>query len=112
MYNCLHKLYKDKIAELQVLVYGYCVLVRTPDQCLSMTDIIINTEAKVSIPSSLCSGVFYKIGKAEGSFPSVHDTTTLWQWVKEINKATGSDLRAIAHIMGTAWKQAQRSAIH
>ena len=52
------------------------------------------------------------MGKAEGSFPSVHDTTTLWQWVKEINKATGSDLRATAHIMGTAWKRAQRSAIH
>ena len=32
------------------------------------------------------------MGKAEGSFPSVHDATTLWQWVKEINKATGSDL--------------------
>ena len=32
------------------------------------------------------------MGKAEGSFPSVHDMTTLWQWVKEINKATGSDL--------------------
>ena len=48
------------------------------------------------------------MGKAEGSFPSVHDTTTSWQWVKEINKATGSDLRAIAHIMGTAWKQAQK----
>ena len=32
------------------------------------------------------------MGKAEGSFPSVHDTTTLWQWVKKINKATGSDL--------------------
>ena len=37
MYDCLHKLYKDKIAELQVLVYGYSVIVWTPDQCLSMT---------------------------------------------------------------------------
>ena len=56
--------------------------------------LFITTEAKVSIPifSSLCSGLFYKMGKPEGSFPSVHDTTTLWQWVKEINKATGSDL--------------------
>ena len=48
------------------------------------------------------------MGKAEGSFPSFHDTTTLWQWVKEINKANGSDLRATAHIMGTAWKWAQK----
>ena len=48
------------------------------------------------------------MGKAEGSFPSVHDATTLWQCVKEINKATSSDLRATAHIMGTAWKQVQK----
>ena len=48
------------------------------------------------------------MGKAEGSFPSVHDATTLWQWVKEINKTTGSDLRATAHIMGTAWKRVQK----
>ena len=84
---------------------------------MSLKDIwtvFITTEAKVSIPifSSLCSGLFYKMGKAEGFFPSVHDTTTVWQWVKEINKATSSDLRAIAHIMGTVWKWAQRSAIH
>ena len=93
MYDCLHKLYKDKIAELQVLVYGYSVIVWTPDQCLSMT-LFITTEAKASIAifSYLCSGLFYKMGKAKGSFPSVHDTTTLWQWVNEINKATGSDL--------------------
>ena len=80
---------------------------------MSLKDIwtvFITTEAKVSIPifSFLCSGLFYKMGKAEGSFPSVHDTITMWQWVKEINKATGSDLRARAHIMGTAWKQAQK----
>ena len=37
MYDSLRTLYKDKIAELQVLVYGYSVLVRTPDQCLSKT---------------------------------------------------------------------------
>ena len=36
MYDSLHTLYKDKIAELQVLIYGYGVLVWTPDQCLSM----------------------------------------------------------------------------
>ena len=37
MYDSLRTLYKDKIAELQVLVYGYSVIVRTPDQRLSMT---------------------------------------------------------------------------
>ena len=78
---------------------------------MSLKDIwtvFITTEAKVSIPifSFFCSGLLYKMGKA-GSFPSVHDTITMWQWVKEINKATGSDL-----LMGTAWKWVQRSAIH
>ena len=37
MYDSLRTLYKDKIAELQVLVYGYSVIVQTPDKCLSMT---------------------------------------------------------------------------
>ena len=56
----------------------------------------------------VCSEFLLNLYQKEGRMPSIHDTATLRQWVKELSKETGIAIKATQTVMTRIWRRVSK----